>query len=299
MATRDISQSIQRLPPDAFISGDPSPFFLRPFSSYDRPVILLCTVRDCAAPLVREDRRLICSNGHAFDLARSGYGNLLQPQERRSKQPGDSAEAVAARRRLHECGIARPLHEALAAMLAPAPDDVILDAGCGDGWFLGELQRAHGFTACGVDISTPAIELAAKRYPGCTWIVANADRFVPLGDGSVTKLVSITARMNVSEFRRVLRDDGALLVAVAAPDDLIELRGEGKERGAATRALFAPAFELVEHRRVTTMAKVDADLVRDLRLSIYRPRGEVNLTQVTLSLDLLRFAARPRARPAP
>jgi 23S rRNA (guanine745-N1)-methyltransferase len=262
-------------------------------------VILLCTVRDCAAPLVPEGRRLVCANGHAFDLARSGYVNLLQPQERRSKQPGDSAETVAARRRLHERGLARPLHEGMAAMLAPAPEDVILDAGCGDGWFLGELQRAHGFTACGVDISTPAIELAAKRYPGCTWIVANADRFVPLGDATVTKLVSITARMNVSEFRRVLRDDGTLLVAVAAPDDLIELRGAGKDREAATRTLFAPAFELAEHRRVTTIIGVDPATVQDLRLSIYRPRGEVNLTRVTLSLDLLRFAARPPARSAP
>jgi 23S rRNA (guanine745-N1)-methyltransferase len=281
--------------------------------AYDPAVTLLCTVRDCAAPLVREERRLVCANGHSFDVARSGYVNLLQPQERRSKQPGDSAEAVAARRRLHERGIARPLHEAMAAMLAPVPDDVILDAGCGDGWFLGELQRAHGFTAYGVDISTPAIELAAKRYceqrpanseqrpanSGPTWIVANADRFVPLGDGTVTKLVSITARMNVSEFRRVLRDDGTMLVAVAAPDDLIELRGEGKDREASTRALFAPAFEVVEHRRVTTNAEVDADIVRDLRLSIYRPRGDVNLTRVTLSLDLLRFGARPRARSAP
>jgi hypothetical protein len=129
--------------------------------------------------------------------------------------------------------------------------------------------------------------------------VANADRFLPLGDGTVTKVVSITARMNVSEFRRVLRDDGMLLVAVAAPDDLIELRGAGKDRQAATEDVFAPAFELVEHRRVTTIAEVDAAVVRDLRLSIYRPRGEVNLTRVTLSLDLLRFAARPRARSVP
>ena len=249
--------------------------------------------------LERQERRLVCPNGHSFDLARSGYANLLQPQERRSKQPGDSAEAVAARRRVHERGVSRPLLEVMTAMLAPVPEDVILDAGCGDGWFLGELQHAQGFTAYGIDISTPAIELAAKRYPGCTWIVANADRFVPLGDGAVMKLVSITARMNVSEFRRVLRDDGTLLVAVAAPDDLIELRGAGKDRLAATHEWFAPAFELVEHRRVTTVADVDAAIVRDLRLSIYRPRGEVNLTRVTLSLDLLRFAAHPRARSEP
>ena len=46
--------------------------------------------------------------------------------------------------------------------------------------------------------------------------------------------------MNASEFRRVLRDDGRLLVAIPAPDDLIELRGAGRDRVARTVETFAP-----------------------------------------------------------
>ena len=57
--------------------------------------MLLCPVRDCHLALVREERRLLCPRGHSFDVARSGYINLLQPQERRSKQPGDTAAALA------------------------------------------------------------------------------------------------------------------------------------------------------------------------------------------------------------
>ena len=71
--------------------------------------MLLCPVRDCHLALVREERRLFCPRGHSFDVARSGYINLLQPQERRSKQPGDTAAAVAARRRLHDRGVTEPL----------------------------------------------------------------------------------------------------------------------------------------------------------------------------------------------
>ena len=213
--------------------------------------MILCTVRGCGAPLARDGGRFVCPQGHAFDVARSGYINLLQPQERRSKLPGDSEEAVAARRRIHEAGVTRPMLEAISSVLAPSRDDVILDAGCGDGWYLGELQRRYGFAGYGIDISTPAIELAAKRYPDCTWIVGNADRFVPLADDSVTKVMSITARMNAPEFRRVLSDDGMLLVAVAAPDDLVELRGEGNERAAKTIETFAPRFTLVSQRRAT------------------------------------------------
>jgi hypothetical protein len=55
--------------------------------------------------------------------------------------------------------------------------------------------------------------------------VANADRFVPYADASFSAVISITARMNASEFRRVLRRDGRLLVAIPSPEDLVELRG--------------------------------------------------------------------------
>src|SRR2546421_5717515 len=119
--------------------------------------MLLCTVRTCHQPLVREERRVICSRGHSFDVARSGYINLLQPQERRSKQPGDTSEAVAARRRLHDRGVTAPLLEAIVAMANAKSHDAVLDAGCGDGYYVGSLNcDAHG-----IDISIPAIDAAA------------------------------------------------------------------------------------------------------------------------------------------
>src|SRR6266705_5170557 len=98
--------------------------------------MLLCPVRDCRLPLACEARRALCPRGHSFDIARSGYINLLQPQERRSKQPGDTVAAVQARRRLHDRGVTRPLLDGIAAMIAASPDDTVLDAGCGDGFFL-------------------------------------------------------------------------------------------------------------------------------------------------------------------
>src|SRR5208337_54229 len=204
--------------------------------------MLICPVRECPMALMREERRLLCTRGHSFDIARSGYINLLQPQDRRSNQPGDTSVAVAARRRLHDRGVTAPLLDAIAGMVAPTQSDVVLDAGSGDGFYLGTLARQAGFSAHGVDISVPAIEAAARRYPECQWIVANADRFVPYADRSFSIVMSITARMNASEFRRVLRDDGRLLVAIPAPDDLIELRGSGHDRVARTIESFAADF---------------------------------------------------------
>jgi 23S rRNA (guanine745-N1)-methyltransferase len=255
---------------------------------------ILCTVRTCHELLAREERRLVCPRGHSFDVARNGYINLLQPQERRSKQPGDAAEAVAARRRLHDRGVTAPLLDAIADMANLAGDDDVLDAGCGDGFYLGSLTHRSGCTAHGIDISIPAIEAAARRYPDCEWIVGNADRFVPYAEATFTRVLSITARMNSGEFRRVLREEGRLLIAIPAPDDLVELRGTGRDRVTRTIETFTSEFTLIDQRRATTAADLDRDAVHDILLSIYRPRAieKVTAMHVTFSLDLLLFAPR-------
>lgn len=263
--------------------------------------MLLCSVRDCHMPLERAERRLFCGRGHSFDVASSGYINLLQPQDRRSKRPGDTAEALAARRRLHDLGVTKPLLDAIAELLAACENDIALDAGCGDGFYLGNLARQAGFDAHGVDISTRAVDTAARRYPPSEgkweWVVANADRFLPYTGGSFSIVLSITARMNAGEFRRVLRDGGNVLVALPAPEDLMELRSRvgaaGRDRVARTVETFAHGFTLVDQRRVTTTAELDASAVRDVLHSIYRPMRAQPLAamRVTFSLDVLLFRA--------
>jgi 23S rRNA (guanine745-N1)-methyltransferase len=255
--------------------------------------MLVCTVRGCGAPLTLSPNRhtLNCPRGHSFDIARSGYINLLQPQDRRSRKPGDTPAAVSARRQLHDLGVTKPLLDAIGEVSAPSRDDVVLDAGCGDGFYLAHLARRIGFQAHGVDLSTAAADSAARHFPECEWIVANADRFVPYRDESFSLVWSITARMNSPEFRRVLRPDGRLLIAIPAPDDLIELRGVGRDRVERTVATFASEFSLIGQRRATTTAQLDAAAVQDVLVSIYRPLRSrpVEAMRVTSSIDLLLF----------
>jgi hypothetical protein len=124
--------------------------------------------------------------------------------------------------------------------------------------------------------------------------VANADRIVPYTDRSFSIVLSITSRMNAVEFRRVLRDDGHLLVALPAPQDLVELRGAGRDRVARTVETFAHDFTLADRRRVTTAANLDAAAVHDVLLSIYRPMRSqpAEAMRLTFSLDLLLFRVR-------
>ena len=73
------------------------------------------------APLQRQAVSLRCPEGHCFDLAAQGYVNLLPVQNKRSRDPGDSKEMVAARRRFLEVGHYQPIADAVArAVLAAA-----------------------------------------------------------------------------------------------------------------------------------------------------------------------------------
>jgi 23S rRNA (guanine745-N1)-methyltransferase len=264
-------------------------------------VILICPVRHCGAPLERRERSLVCERGHSFDRARSGYYNLLQPQDRRSRNPGDPKEAVEARRRLLEAGYGEALLTALLEEIRPGT--AVLDVGCGDGFYLGRVAGERAVEAHGLDLSVPAVDLAARRHPGATWVVANADRFLPYASESFDLVLSIDARLHPEEMRRVLAPGGRLLVAVPAPDDLLELRaavlGEGalKDRMERTAATLSGLFEMEGRRTVRQTARLGADALRDALAATYRGGRESRMErlreltelEVTLSHELARF----------
>jgi len=277
-------------------------------------VALLCSVAGCRRPLTRSGRGLSCPRAHSFDVARSGYVNLLQPRDRRSVRPGDAPATVAARRRLAARGFEAAITDRIAALLTLDPGDAVLDVGCGDGHHLAAIAARSGAEGHGLDISVAAIEAAARRFPGLHWVVANADRFLPYADGSFRAVTSITAQRNPAEFRRVLRPDGIVLLVVPAPDDLVEVRerilGERIERDRveAAVATFAPLFTLERHERIRHVARLDAASVRDAMAISYRAGrasrlarlAEVGDLDVTLSRDALLFrpARRSVRRPA-
>jgi hypothetical protein len=71
----------------------------------------------CHAPLSRSDNHYSCPQRHQFDLAKEGYVNLLPVQFKRSRDPGDSAEMMQARRAFLDAGHYQPLRDAIAERL--------------------------------------------------------------------------------------------------------------------------------------------------------------------------------------
>ncbi len=272
-------------------------------------VTLLCPVRGCGLPLGASTGGVACARGHHFDRARSGYLNLLQPQDRRSATPGDSPTAAEARRRLYDAGHGAELLAALRRLLAALdlpPRPAVLDVGCGEGTPLGDLAASRPLEGHGVDLSTAAIELAARRFPALTWVVANADRFLPYPDGTFDVVLALSSRLKPAELARVLAPAGRLLVATPAADDLVELRaalyGQGPPRDRLERAIatLAPAFALAARTTVRRRAPLDAAAVRDALVATYRGgrpseaarREELGAMVVTMSHDLATFRHR-------
>jgi 23S rRNA (guanine745-N1)-methyltransferase len=213
---------------------------------------LICNVRDCSLPLTREADALRCADGHSFDRARSGYWNLLQPQDRKSPQAGDRAEAVDARGRWlergHAAGLARLIGRVGGIETLPA-GATLIDIGCGTGWFTAQLAAGRGWDVCGLDLSSRAVRQAARLLLDATWIVANADRGLPLADRSVELALSIFGRRPVAELVRVLKPDGCVVVAVPAEDDLAELREASQGQAAATERVS----RVIEEFRATPL----------------------------------------------
>jgi 23S rRNA (guanine745-N1)-methyltransferase len=269
---------------------------------------LSCTVRDCGLLLERRGSVVVCARQHAYDLARSGYVNLLQPQDRKSRHAGDTADAIEARARLLGAGVGRSILNRFvdrAAALLPV-GGVVVDLGSGAGDVLGALAARVHCTAVGIDLSTAAAEHAARHFPGVTWVVANADRRLPLLDRTVDLILSLHGRRHPAECARVLARTGHLLVAVPAADDLIELRtavqghGVQRERSEALIAEHVQHFEAIDRFETRERQHVARDQIRNLLRGTYRGTrrsaahaiGTLGEMEVTLASTVMLF--RPR-----
>jgi 23S rRNA (guanine745-N1)-methyltransferase len=258
---------------------------------------------------MRQERAFVCARSHSYDVARRGYVNLLQPQDRRSLSAGDAKPAIEARTRLLTAGVGRRVLEAFVAKAAALHLDeaaVVVDLGSGSGDALAALASTCRIEGVGIDLSTAAAEHAARRFPALTWVVANADRRLPLLDGSVDLALSLHGRRNPAECARVLKRSGRLLVGVPAHDDLVELRatvqGEAVDRDRSDRLLAEhdPHFALVDRSSVREHHKLQREALLDLLRGTYRGErasaasrvGALTHLDVTLASETFLF--RPR-----
>jgi 23S rRNA (guanine745-N1)-methyltransferase len=231
--------------------------------SRTREAIFACPV--CAEPLPQEDGVFRCANGHSFDIAREGYANLLLAQHRHSRDPGYSKEMIAGRRGFFDAGYYEPLADAVAdaivSRLPEARHRLVVDAGCGEGYYLRRLRsrleardEAYPTLLCGMDISKHAIRVAARRDPQGLYAVAGTYH-MPLLPSSADVLLTHFSPVSAPDFRRVVPVGGWVLVGGPGEDHLFGLKELVYDRPArhSPHAELAdePGFELVTTHRIT------------------------------------------------
>ena len=210
----------------------------------------------CRAALLTDGNLKKCENGHSFDRARAGYYNLLLGSS--GGVHGDNRDMVEARRRFLSADNYLPLARAIAAIAVDNLSDgsVVLDCGCGEGYYTskiyGELKNA-GRTVdfLAFDISRDAVKLAARVCPDVSFAVASCYD-VPMADSSVDLALNIFSPLAPLEMHRILKDGGRYVVAYPDEHHLYELKSAIYDTPYKnTPATDAPSgFTLVGRERV-------------------------------------------------
>lgn len=188
--------------------------------------------------LAREGGALRCPDGHAYDIARQGYVNLLG---RAAPRSADTPAMVAAREDFLASGAYDPIRDTLRAWCAgrgagdhartgagPTVVDAeptVVDAGAGTGWYLAGAVESAG-RGLAVDVSVAAARRAARRHGRIGAIVADTWAGLPVRSGVADVVLCVFAPRNMTEFHRLLRPGGDLLVVAPRADHLAGAREE-------------------------------------------------------------------------
>ena len=244
-----------------------------------------------ATVLVEQQRQLCCVQGHHFDIARQGYVNLLPVQHKKSKNPGDNKEMVAARTQFLNTAIYQPIAEELKNTFLNLLVDAertycVLDAGCGDGYYLDQIinmLKQKNLIGIGVDISKDAIIAAAKRNSQLTWLVAS-NKQLPVLPRSIDVILSVFGFPSVDGFNNALKAQGSVILIEPGAQHLIELRKllyvDVEESTPKNNPLAETLFDVISTQTLTYQTKklANSELVNLLKMTphFYRaPREAV------------------------
>jgi 23S rRNA (guanine745-N1)-methyltransferase len=246
-----------------------------------------------------------CVHGHRYDVARQGHvvlvpggsklradtADMVAARARvlgsgafddvrdalvRAVVAGTGATGVAGAGPLGGPGVGPGVGPVVGPLGAPAEvavvgageDGLVVDLGAGTGWYAaGVLDALPRHLGIALELSTPALRLAARAHPRLAALGADLTRPLPLADGAVGRGGALTAVFAPlpppPELARVARPGAALVVVTPTPDHLAGLRlrlglldvPAGKPSRLAAR--HAAAWQVVAQQDVVAPLTVD------------------------------------------
>ncbi|MCM1579267.1 MAG: methyltransferase domain-containing protein [Ruminococcus sp.] len=228
--------------------------------------VFICPV--CRENLERDDKIYRCGKGHSFDISAKGYVNLLTSSAKHSPDPGDNKLMVNARANFLGKGYYSHLAEAVCdTVLKYYSGGVILDSGCGEGYYTEKICAAVGEKFGGelsvkdckcaaLDISKYACAKTARRLkslPIQTETTAASVFSLPVKDGSVSLLITMFAPLCREEFARVIKPGGGLIMAIPGKEHLMSFKEKIYDRAYEneTADYGLEGFELTEVKKIS------------------------------------------------
>lgn len=254
--------------------------------------ILKCPV--CGKGLIREEKSYFClgEKRHCFDVSSSGHANLCPGKS----TGGDDKRAVRSRTDFLNLDHYKPISDKICEIIGKlSEDEFVVDAGCGEGYYSGNMAKNCGGALLGFDLSKEAIIAASKRAKREG--INNASFFVggiydlPILDGGASVVTNIFAPCAEAEFSRVLRDGGRLIVVAAGENHLYGLKSAIYDTVHTNeeRADLPRQMTLLEKHTVSYVIDLeDAESIRNLfSMTPYSYRTSEKDMKKLLSLERL------------
>ena len=240
----------------------------------------------------------VCGAGHSYDRSKHGYFNLLLSSS--GGTHGDNAEMVEARRTFLSRGYYEPLALALTEAVSLYAKDgaVLLDAGCGEGYYTehvcGALASYAGTRVAAFDISKDAAKRTARRIPSAEVAVASSYH-MPVADGSVDMIINTFSPLAAEEVRRALRVGGKFIMAIPAEEHLFGLKSAIYDTPYKNKLedTAIEGFTLVSDKELKYTVKLDTgeDIRALFMMTPYAYRTNAQGRERVLSLEKLETEA--------
>lgn len=219
--------------------------------------MIICPL--CKEKLEKINKSYRCKNNHSFDISKSGHVNLLLDNQKHSKTPGDDKDMVLSRKYFLEKnyykGISDKLNEIILNNIFENKKINILDIGCGEGYYTGNLKiflnsKNIESDIIGIDISKEAIISASKTYKNIDWLVASAVN-IPIEDNSLDFIICMFAKIIPEEKMRTLKKGGKLIIVSTGENHLLEMKEVVYEK--VRKEFYSPIEDLKIFKYVETI----------------------------------------------
>ena len=233
-------------------------------------VIALLRCPRCGGAIMRRGGSLLCPRGHCYDMSRYGDVNFA-PEKRESFYTKSLFESRA---RVFAAGVfdavVAAIDEELGPRLPAERPAVLVDAGCGEGFYTRRVLAGAPVTRIGFDLCKEAVRLAARGGREASFFVGDLAN-IPLADSCADVLLDVFTPANYAQFSRVLRPGGVIVKLAPRAGYLAELREaargllrRGEHDGAPVERYAQERMTLLCRRDITYTLPVDAALAADL-----------------------------------